>query len=89
MTRGCRDLRLSEHNLMGQHRHDISMIDRHFAKKSQSAFPPIKPKDLPIQGSGRAIPCLWDGSGLIKEKSHALIGDVPIINFTEEINTME
>ena len=61
MTRSCRDLRLSKHDLMGQHGRVASMIDRHSTKKPQSAFLQITPKALPIHASGRAMPSLWDG----------------------------
>ena len=61
MTRGCRDLSLSEHDLMGQNGRVASMIDRHSAKKPQPAFLQITPKAFAIQGSGRAMPSLWDG----------------------------
>src|ERR1035437_7324261 len=62
--RGYRDLRPSEHNLMGQHRHVISKIARRSSKKSQSPSPQITLKALPNQCSGNFVPSLWDGSEL-------------------------
>ena len=72
MTRGCRDYRLSEHNPVGQHSPIISTIDRHSAKNSQPVFCPPTPKALPIQGSGRAILSLWDGSELLSKTEKAV-----------------
>ena len=49
---------------MGQHRHANTEIYQLPSKNPQSPFPRNDLKASQIQGSGRAVPSLWDGSGL-------------------------
>ena len=68
MTRGCRDSRLSEHDLMGQHRRENTGLYQLQAKSSQSPFHQNDLKASQIQGSGRVVSGLWDGC--VKKKKY-------------------